>query len=597
MQQARTDSDPEVQSPELQENRSVVQTVRSCSALKREGSTEIPYKPDSSTPDDIVTLEVSNSGKMIVKSQVVDYQYRGTELGGYNLLDFFVDTYEAEITKADCEAEAFDEEVHRGPGRPRHPRIRYLNDHPKSGTVHRIIRAHGHRNLPNFLGRWLPRNDDKKSYDFYCACMLMLLKPWRKLQTDLKSPSESWAGAFETFRASAAPRARRALSGIQYFHECESAANVDDSGPYPNQPAPDAQILDDEAGTDHIPRSQEFSEEGLALLKAENTPLREQIHGHMAIEVAKLVGVFPNRQDDWPVDSTDSPSNATENDLGRVAAWSKLLQDAVDQKNDMRNVPPASEIADVPTVQRSTLDSTMSTTQAMVLLQPADSEQALPAVNPGSLKPDQLRAYDIINWHLAKTLQGADVPPLHMVLYGEGGTGKSRVIQTITESFSACGAAHMLMKAAYTGVAASLVNGKTTHVIPCLSLASKSSVTDASKKKLQDFWRNIRYLIIDEYSMLSKSFLATLSRNIAIGMDGWLGFRPGQSFGGLNVIASIPACRLREEGGVVLSNRHKGHRGLADRSAYLRGVHHRRHPQRADARYRSDLEGLPRPSP
>jgi len=69
-----------------------------------------------------------------------------------------------------------------------------------------------------------------------------------------------------------------------------------------------------------------------------------------------------------------------------------------------------------------------------------------------------------------------------------------------------------------------------------LSLGSKGSVTDASKKKLQDFWRNIRYLIIDEYSMLSKTFLATLSRNITIGMEGSSGFRPGQSFGGLNII-------------------------------------------------------------
>ena len=77
-----------------------------------------------------------------------------------------------------------------------------------------------------------------------------------------------------------------------------------------------------------------------------------------------------------------------------------------------------------------------------------------------------------------------------MILYGEGGTGKSRVIQTITESFAACGVSHMLVKAAYTGVAASLVDGKTMHVIAGLSLGSKGAgVTNASKKKLQDFWR------------------------------------------------------------------------------------------------------------
>ena len=93
-----------------------------------------------------------------------------------------------------------------------------------------------------------------------------------------------------------------------------------------------------------------------------------------------------------------------------------------------------------------------------------------------------------------------------------------------------------VMKAAYTGVAASLVDGKTTHVIGCLSLGSKDDVSDAAKKKLQDFWRNVHYLIIDEYSMLSKTFLATLSRNISVGMEGSQGFQRGMSFGGLNVI-------------------------------------------------------------
>ena len=260
---------------------------------------------------------------MVVKSQVVDYQCCGVELGGYNLLDFFVDTYEADITRADREAELLDEEKRRGPGRPRNPRIRYLNDHPKSASVHRVIRSPGHRNLPNFLGKWLPRNDDDRTYEFYCACMLLLLKPWRNLQTDLKPPSESWTAAFESFRASTTPKVRRTLSGIQYFHECESAANSDNSRPYAAHPPPDTQILDDEAGTDHVPGYQEFSEEGLALLKADNTPLREQIHGHMAIEVAKHVGIFANKQDNWHVDPDNPPSNATDEDS---AAWAQLIQ-------------------------------------------------------------------------------------------------------------------------------------------------------------------------------------------------------------------------------------------------------------------------------
>ncbi|KAF9017376.1 hypothetical protein BDZ89DRAFT_904928, partial [Hymenopellis radicata] len=46
------------------------------------------------------------------------------------------------------------------------------------------------------------------------------------------------------------------------------------------------------------------------------------------------------------------------------------------------------------------------------------------------------------------------VPPLRMIIHGEGGTEKSRVIQTITKMFESRGVASWLLKAAYTGIAA-----------------------------------------------------------------------------------------------------------------------------------------------
>ena len=473
---------------------------------------------------------------MVIKSQVVDYQHRGVELEDYSVLDFFVDTYETELTKADREAELLNEDVHRGPGRPRNPRVRYLTGHPKSSTVHRVIRSPGHRNLPNFLGKWFPRNDDETIRDLYCASMLVLLKPWRDLNTDLKLPTESWAASFEAFCTSATPKVRRALSGIQYFHECESAAQKDSTSSYPRQVPVDTQILDDESGTDNIPHPQEFSEEGLLLLKEANVSLREELHGRMAIELARYLGIFGNERHEWSIGQHNVLSNATQKDLAHISMWHNLLQSAVDERAAAPD-PDLPEGTSTATIERLTLpDSPPLDTPAAILLQHAASEPALPAVDPECLKPDQLRAYHIVTWHLGEILRGGNAPPLRMVLYGEGGTGKSRVIQTITEAFAARGASHMLMKAAYTGVAASLVDGKTTHVIGSLSLRSKDDISDAAKKKLQDFWRNVRYLIIDEYSMLSKTFLATLSRNISIGMEGSQGFQRGMSFGGLNVI-------------------------------------------------------------
>ena len=52
-----------------------------------------------------------------------------------------------------------------------------------------------------------------------------------------------------------------------------------------------------------------------------------------------------------------------------------------------------------------------------------------------------------------------------MILHGEGSMGKSKVIQAVTSAFHQKGMPEMLIKAAYTGVAASLVKGKTAHMI------------------------------------------------------------------------------------------------------------------------------------
>ncbi|RDX46830.1 hypothetical protein K466DRAFT_454103, partial [Polyporus arcularius HHB13444] len=69
-------------------------------------------------------------------------------------------------------------------------------------------------------GKWFPRCDDDGTRDFYCASMLMLLKPWRRL-SDLKVPHRTWRESFEDFLATADSDTHFILDGIQYFHECK----------------------------------------------------------------------------------------------------------------------------------------------------------------------------------------------------------------------------------------------------------------------------------------------------------------------------------------------------------------------------------------
>ncbi|KIM52121.1 hypothetical protein SCLCIDRAFT_41067, partial [Scleroderma citrinum Foug A] len=62
------------------------------------------------------------------------------------------------------------------------------------------------------------------------------------------------------------------------------------------------------------------------------------------------------------------------------------------------------------------------------------------------------------------------------------------------------------------------------------------SVSAESKAKLQVLWRHIQYLVIDEVSMISKAFLARLSRNISIGKMAEGELPSCHSFGGISVI-------------------------------------------------------------
>ncbi|KAG2750955.1 hypothetical protein P692DRAFT_20727611 [Suillus brevipes Sb2] len=72
-------------------------------------------------------------------------------------------------------------------------------------------------------------------------------------------------------------------------------------------------------------------------------------------------------------------------------------------------------------------------------------------------------AFTIIAEHLHEILHGGDPPQLLMVIHGQGGTGKTRLLQAITKMFCDAGCAERLAKTALSGVAACQIGGKTLH--------------------------------------------------------------------------------------------------------------------------------------
>lgn len=521
---------------------------------------------------DVVTLAADRRGNIISKCQVTDYKYRGNALAAENVVQFFINSYK--VTKSRWNAadnvttsqlpgpvDATTSSVRRVGGRPRHERVEYQNEHPRFMEKERMLRRHGHHNLPNFIGRYFPTRDDPDQSQFYYASMLLLLKPWRNIATDLKTSTETWQFAFDSFLAQAHSQVPRILSGIQYFHQCEKAAQesqVVDTSDLRHRSTGDymedmdiGEVPSGSGGATQLC----INEQTLADLLASQIPRAEELHGRLALEAAIYAGVFPFDECNDPIPASaesetcahvpilsdnltaaSSIRRADHGDISNLTQWQDLMSRDVEQQNMQAHHPLRSNqemdmSADVFPIDEDVIRSGEAENRLVEM-----SEAALTAVDPSVLNDGQKRAYGIVTWHLDQVLAGRHPPPLRMLLHGAGGTGKSKVIQTITEFFTCRGARHLLLKAAYTGVAASLIDGKTTHTIAMVTRADDRGVSAQTKAKLQQFWRDYEYLIIDEMSMIGKTFLAKLSRNISIGKMLEGSAVSPQSFGGINVI-------------------------------------------------------------
>jgi PIF1-like helicase len=326
------------------------------------------------------------------------------------------------------------------------------------------------------------------------------------------------------------------MSNIQYFHECSMAANNDREkrDGYGGGEAEDNDQEEEDVDHDPSNNSQRYTQETLEALKASRISPREKAFALQAIASAKAAKIFENSNSSWEVLPREEIRKESQKEVELLKKWKDQMKKETEMQNIKANVGGPREDNDAGVEQL--LLPTPNGPQ--IILQHTQAvNEPLSAARVDELGEDQKRAYEIIIWHLHQTLKQKKPPPLRMIIYGEGGTGKSKVIQTVTEAFKALGAGRMLVKAAYTGTAASLIEGKTTHSIGKLSSRGSRNVSDEKRSKLQKFWADFNYLIIDEYSMIGKTFLGQLSRNIGIGKQGSTTTADSDlSFGGVNVI-------------------------------------------------------------
>ena len=126
--------------------------------------------------------------------------------------------------------------------------------------------------------------------------------------------------------------------------------------------------------------------------------------------------------------------------------------------------------------------------------------------NPENLQGKQLQVYNTVKLHY----EGNGTQPLHMIISGTAGTGKSYLIHCLRLLLK-----DQLYVATPTGVAAFNVQGYTLHSL--LRLPTKGEFKELEGNclhELQQSFHGIRYLIIDAISMVGRKVFGQVDRRL-----------------------------------------------------------------------------------
>jgi ATP-dependent DNA helicase PIF1 len=139
------------------------------------------------------------------------------------------------------------------------------------------------------------------------------------------------------------------------------------------------------------------------------------------------------------------------------------------------------------------------TKQTAVLPAPRSSP-----INTSSFLVMQQKAYTLVHKHTFKSKQSQQ---LLMVVLGTAGTGKSFLINAIRQLFGEHDCSYNLKITAPTRIAAANIQGSTIYsLIPLL----QETITGHRLHALQIMIKNIKLLVIDEYSFLSVTVIDKL---------------------------------------------------------------------------------------
>ena len=157
--------------------------------------------------------------------------------------------------------------------------------------------------------------------------------------------------------------------------------------------------------------------------------------------------------------------------------------------------------------------------------------------DPGPLNTEQRKLYDVVTAQYIQELAGNGPRPLLLHVDGVAGSGKTftvlKVCARLQELAQLSVKGNPVLRTAPTGVAAFNIIGKTLHSLFRLPVKQKKSdLSSATLQSLQALFQDVRFLVIDEKSMIDLKMLSLIDDRLRLIFPG----KSDQAFGGLNIL-------------------------------------------------------------
>jgi len=490
---------------------------------------------------------IKRKGRIIGLSPVYDYIYRSSELEDICLYDWIqrycrkkykktksenssiadVDNMLEESSDISFETMSELDDISKAQAKNI---FYFMKDHPLHDSHASYLVSNYKKRVPNFIGANLPRCD-QGDREYYCCTMLTLFKPWRR-GLDLKSSVQgTWDDVFNDYKFET--HQLQLMKNFNIRYECLDARDdyraqlkkgIDKSllGSWENLQGEDGHEIES------------FPRNAYSDIIYDDMPVGSETHGKNFLLRIKSMNMMKMILTDngWtnPKKSLLSPiydffipdrilsSHEWEADV------KKLKQKCIDKRNE--NNKFVSDNPD-PQLSRNFKENVVKIVDKSYLeksfVAGEHKVQIDETVTKFELNKEQERAFRIIANHCISP----HADQLKMYLGGMGGTGKSRVLEALSDFFSLRKEAHRFIIVAPTGTAAALLGGSTYHSMFGINDFNSKSQQSQVKAKLA----GVEYVFFDEVSMLSARDLYRISNQLSQIFN-----TPEDSFGGLNIV-------------------------------------------------------------